>query len=357
MRVAGLVGLLLSSFLLPVLPASAQAATYPGVEFVEVVADEADYPAYGAGDILSLAFGEPGDGTLVMRFEVVDLAQTGPEGSELDVYFTTPGGDFQLAVNNDNTHDGFDSATCTAEGNFQYCAVKYETIKVQLGEAITGIFLISFVTLEDDYAPGGLSIEEFAMNFPDPSPTGDPYTITGSTKGGPTGDVDLILVQSTPRNVQVEQGGAAVFELNLTNFGNATQFTLGTTGLPADYSSSFDRVSGPLAQNASAQATLTVDVPSDAVVGLTVPFSVILATPGGFNSNLTLSLTVTEAPDEPTPTDSSTTTSRSTSPRSGTTFLTTQDNLDRTKTPGLEIPLIAALLVGLVFVARRRLGK
>ncbi|MFO1534665.1 MAG: hypothetical protein ABR586_03275, partial [Thermoplasmatota archaeon] len=204
--------LCLSLLGLAVAPPAAAAPLFPDVVFVTSVTDDADYAAFGFLDIRSLALGEPGDGTVVFRFEVNDIAdappaspvprtctpsvppaptQCSPGAAALNVFYSVNDKGFRSGVDATGaagSTNPFDSATCPVEGNFLYCSMGYATLGAAVGDTITGIDVISYEGSAQDYAPGGTYAEETAKSgggFAADLPQGTDYVLTGGTASGP----------------------------------------------------------------------------------------------------------------------------------------------------------------------------
>lgn len=352
----------------------AAANPFPTMTFTPSVTDKADYPPSGFLDIKGLAFGEPGDGTLVFRIELANFADQPPSQppktcappnpaagacaggpGSISVFYTTPGGSYRSSVSADlktGSTAPFDSATCLNDGNFIYCSMKYDTIKVAVGDAISKVYLISYTNVAQDFAPGDLWADETAQHANTPLPTGTDYTVKGTSSAGGA-FVDKLSLTVGEVAGSGFAGGSALYNLTVTNLGPATNVTLGQTGLPADYANSFTPVSGALAVNGTLAVKLKVDIPSDAAVGTTQNFKAKVVGAHGFNTTVALSLVVS-AYTAPTPTSSNPSGGNGGGPGDGGSGSSGgSSDSSAKKSPGVEF-LANILAVGLVVVAMRR---
>lgn len=155
-----------------------QAADLSGVAFTELFTDPEDL--VGCMDILAVAVGEPGDGTLAIRFTVADAGTCPPLSS---VYFEFTGGDGTKYT------PGFDDAfapasysgpaadACAAEGDVVICTVAYGTIGSAVGDTLTATYAVSYSASAQDYAPGlGHYMPQAFLG-----PHGLDYVLTGCT--------------------------------------------------------------------------------------------------------------------------------------------------------------------------------
>lgn len=357
--------LLLASVAVPAAAQDAPAGTpYPDVAFTELLMDAPEDAPFGVADLIALAVGEPGNGTLVFRIEVADrsdvtgvplvcVADTACTGSSrVEVWFTTPGGEYAYSVSEDGSF-GFDA--CAFDGNLAYCSVTYEAVKVAVGETLTAPYMLSRVSgTAQDYAPGTTYVEEVAEG---PMAVGADYTVTGSTSTAATGRISITSVSP---DAEVEEGGAATFGLIVRNLGPATTFTMGQAGLPSDWATSFEPQTGSLAVNGTATVAMTVDVPSDAEHGTEMFFQAKAVASSGFNATVILAIRVVEHEDDDGHGDGDgdgdgdgNTTTTSTSGTGGP--IPTGDPLDRKDTPGFGLVPAAIALAALALVVRRRL--
>lgn len=327
----------------PAASAQADPAAYAEMEFTVIITDAQDH--VGFLDIREVAFGEPGDGTLVARFQVQSFDLNA--GTETFHFFmTTPAGSFRAGFDTSGspaTHSsssaGFDS--CAVDGNFVYCVLPYESIEAVVGDALTGTYVITYQQAAQDFAPGGYFESSVLGN------RGDDYTITGgSAPAGVPETLDLGgLVEQT-----VEGAGSAAFVLNITNRGldNATvNLTIAnaTDGLSLDLESNTTTI----APNATATLNATVDVPEGTPAG-DYAWDVLVMGINGGNATFSLRLTVFEA--TPAPPEAAPATGNETSGNESSAQDVDEGALG---IPGLEAPLVAVgLIVAALTVANRR---
>lgn len=210
MRVASLSIALLAAFIF--VPSAH--ALFENVEFTSSAADAADYPPFGFLDFKDLAFGEPGDNSVIFRYEVVDATDTPPSNPastpSLQVFYTVGDTSYRSGVDmtgapvSTNPYDA-----CSIEGNFLYCTMKYSTIKAAVGGAITAPHAISYAGLAQDVTPGNLYADESAKGA-GPSglilPVGTDYVLKGSTVvggGGGGGGAGPIVNELTTKEFKV----------------------------------------------------------------------------------------------------------------------------------------------------------
>lgn len=357
-----LAGLLAVVTLIP-----AAQALYEDVGFTSIITDTEDYPPSGFLDILDVSIGEPGDATVVFRFQPVDITDAPPVPSsaptgrpQVNLFYTVGETAFRSGYYSDGapgSTNPFDS--CSIEGEFAYCVMKYTTLSVNVGGVIAAPNAVSYGGLAQDVAPGNLFADEYAKGAGS-LPVGTDYTLVGSTVLATTVP-DVIETDLTTQDFLLDLDQAEPLDgTYLYHWPNAhgsvdlrhdVQITTGTVSIQvvdaegtALLNQTFD-ASGTDSQSIDPAAQGTWDV------------RVVYT---GFTGNLTLAIEGPEAsPDvSGTPTTGPSSTSRSGAPPSGTGTSdgqTGEGTSDEGKgTPGLGIVVLLAF-VAVALVARRRL--
>lgn len=183
-------------------------ALYEELTFHNLITDDADYPAAGFNDIISVDVAEPGDDTLIVRFTVADFddqlpnecipVNTPPPApsttlacGSVDLFLDGPSG-FRQGMNADGTGDSA-YESCEVDGDASYCIITYENLGLGVGGTLAGPRAISYWGAAQDYAPGGTYAQSGVVN----SGRGTDYTLQGCTATAPgdcagaAGDVAL----------------------------------------------------------------------------------------------------------------------------------------------------------------------
>lgn len=150
-------------------------AAYEELEFTPVITD-AGGDGVGFTDIREIAFAEPGDDTLVIRFTLASMLAA-PAGQSVDLFWTTPAGDLRHGIDSDMTCDAV-FTNAVFEENVAYCAIPYDAMGASVGVTLASPFANSYTGTIVDYAPGdtvGLA-DFFALGD-----VGEDYTLVGST--------------------------------------------------------------------------------------------------------------------------------------------------------------------------------
>jgi len=332
---------------------SAKAGAFDDVKFTSVVTDIQD-AAPGYVDLKDLSFGEPGDDTVVFRYQPQDFTDPGVLG-EVDFWFDAPAGSFRSFTQSDGSHSD-DIASCTVEGAYEYCVYTYETLGAIIGDTIAAPYMTSYLTGIVDYAPGAGGAPQILIGAP-----GSDYVITGCTKekgcGGvqTSGGLEKLGMTAKKTSATGAPGADVTYELTIVNQGVDTNFTLSSVGLQTGYSAAFSPLSSTLAKNDTATSTMKVSIPADAKSGTKVTFKAKALSAHGANKTVDLTLDVKTASSGVKPTSGGPTsnggpvTSDDFTPDNGGS---SGDNTSK-KSPGIEFA-INILAVGVLVVALRR---
>lgn len=195
-----------------------------------------------------------------------------------------------------------------------------------------------------------VAINIFSQNPPPPGGAGNVFVVTGGPEsslsgpglpGGPVvAGVERLGLGATAKVQKGPAGSSVIYNLTVSNLGIATNFTLGTEGLPNGYSVAFSPLNGPLAaDNGTAKSLLKLTIPAGATPG-TFPFKAKVTGGEGTNATVDLKVEVTKATGTPT---EGPTTSDEFTPTDGTSKAA----------PGIEF-LLNITAVGLLVLALRR---
>src|SRR5687767_11736331 len=128
MVVPARLGVALSAVLLAL--ANPADALYDDMTFTPVITDEAG-DAAGFNDIVELALGEPGDGTLVVRIQPAAFSPAPPAAAASIDYFV---GDVRAVFHPDATSAEYES--CTIEGDYGYCILAYSLLDLEVSDGV-----------------------------------------------------------------------------------------------------------------------------------------------------------------------------------------------------------------------------
>jgi hypothetical protein len=160
----------------------------------------------GAYDIVEVAVGEPGDGTVVFRGTVAE-APTAPMAGAFYFGFTTPAGDvvsgctFGGAPDTRNIGEPIPPDSCVVAGALFYGVYAYGTVDVDIGSTITQVWAFTDGCdpvgdcLPADTAPGNL-----VDDWPALAGYGTDYTLTGCTRTGGCSAATETTTNSTSSN-------------------------------------------------------------------------------------------------------------------------------------------------------------
>lgn len=337
------------------------------VEFTVSVSEPSDSPPQPVEglDLVEVALGEPGDGTLVLRATLA-AAPTGPEvSSRLYFGFTTGAGDvvggctFAGAPATRNIGEPVAPDACIVSGAVVYAVYEYGTLEAAVGDTITQIWgftdgcVPNAGCLPADTAPGGIANQGWpATTF------GADYPLTGCTRTagcGGSGEAPIEPLTGGNVSVQLDFGEATSAQ---RAYAWTTTLTSAALRVSADGNGS---VSVAVRDgNGTEVANETLEAPGNATaeLGPAAPgnWSIVLALEG-FSGSVVLELgPATPAGDGGNGTvGNGTSTSASTSRSASTTERTTGSfPLQREEDAPAATPLALAALLALAAVAVRR---
>lgn len=355
--------LAVAAIMLSMVPPAQAQVDLTDVAFTVSVDEPADAPAPQPEeglDLVEIALGEPGDGTVVFRATLAGEPSTVSAGSRLYFGFTTDAGDVVGGCNYSGTPttrnigEAIAPDACVVAGAVVYAIYAYETIETAMGMTITQIWgftdgcVPNAGCLPGDTAPGGVANQGWpATTF------GADYALTGCTRAaGCAGSA-----ASGP--VETLNGTTVSVGRTFTNVTTTTDTFVWTTNLTAaqvDLNATVGNGSVHLTIVDGANATV-VNRTIDTTGVLTIPiesaapgnWSIVVAY-SNFTGNLTFSVGAIP-PVVPEPTTSSTTTTTE-EERTGTFPLRKDDR----GSPGPGVILLGLAFVALALMARRRLA-
>lgn len=168
-------------------PAVSAAALPADLEFIELITDPADN--YGFYDILSVAVAEPGNQTLVVRFEVADVVEfvsEGPTGRSnyllLEYANGTGIGVTAQGMPVWREENAADVLACWIEVPYAYCMADYAALGLQIGAVLNGPFATAYALgVRAEWAPAPGPVPQ--ANGLGPS-VGQSYLVKGCTRSG-----------------------------------------------------------------------------------------------------------------------------------------------------------------------------
>lgn len=229
-------------------------------------------------------------------------------------------------------YDGFDQVVCSGAPTQMVATVPDVALEVEAGDMVTGRYQVWataggpppantwFVRTGDAAAMSGMT----AIGIPSASGTGG----------------ELISIAAESASGAAPAGGDVLYNLTVTNHAADTSFSLSTSGLPQEYVTGFNPLSGSLSANGTASSVLKVTIPATATPGTKIPFQVMVTGSAGTNQTVALEVNVLQ-------------------PAIGITSSTSSDGSFTGETsstqsaPGVEL-LANVLAIGLLVVALRR---